>query len=294
MIHKCSPLTAMPLLLIALAFLLSSGQSHSAELQVNQQVVDAVQSGRTSQINLVIEGKTRIHRTPAGISASGAHIESTSWEAVHYAAANGSDFTDLSIGRIQCVYNPTRAMWRTVLEDAMGAGAIATAAAGDEGKVEGEAQYCPPPSKVPTPGDVPGFITAGAVRETSEVPPFSRRGPVTWEGESEYCDLPYTPGLETPAIRAPGVRVDSTTMGGQYSGDYWSGISISLAHVAGAVALLLEIKPLVPPTIFEQHMMDSAAPANDPRFPPRFLWHLAQSDQKVAAWSSSCQLSSIS
>ncbi len=247
MIRRSSLLTAVPLLLIALAFQLSSGQSHSAQLQANRQVVGAVQSRRSSQIDFVIESKSRVLGVPGGIPASGACIESTPWEAVHHAAANGADFTGFSKGRIQCVYNPTRAMWRTVLEDAMGGGVIATDAAGDEGKVEGEAHYCPPPSKVLTPGDVPDLITAGAVTETSEVPPFSRRGPVTWEGEPEYGDFPYPPGLETPVIRAPGVRVGPTTLGGQYSGDYWSGISTSPAYVAVAVALFLEINPLAPP-----------------------------------------------
>ena len=74
MIRRSPPLTAVPLLLIALALLLSSGRSYSAQLQTNRQVVGAVQSECTPQIDFVIEDKSRVLGAPGGIPASGACI----------------------------------------------------------------------------------------------------------------------------------------------------------------------------------------------------------------------------
>lgn len=187
-------------------------------------------------------------------------VESSSWEAMQYAVENGADVINLSIGWIQCVYNPTRATWRAVVENAMDAGLIVCAAAGNEGNAVGEAWYCPPPYNIRTPGDVPGVITLGAVRQDDTVPLFSSIGPVTWQDESPYDDFPYPPGLSKPDICAPGAKVNSLVIGGGYSGDYWSGTSTSTAYASGAAALMLEKNPYAPQHVIKQVMVDNAMP----------------------------------
>lgn len=187
-------------------------------------------------------------------------VESSSWEAVQYALENGADVINLSIGWIQCMYNPTRATWRTVLENAMAAGVIVCAAAGNEGNAMGQSWYCPPPYNVRTPGDVPGVITLGAVRQDLSVPLFSSVGPVTWQNESPYDDYLYPPGLAKPELCAPGAKINSLVMGGGYSGDYWSGTSTSSAHASGAAALMLEKNPYATQDVIKGHMVDSAVP----------------------------------
>jgi hypothetical protein len=187
-------------------------------------------------------------------------VESSSFEAIQYAVDNGADVINLSIGWIQCVYNPSRATWRSILENAMNAGVIVCAAAGNEGNAMDEAWYCPPPFNVRTPGDVPGVITLGAVRMDDTVPLFSSRGPVTWQDEPLYDDYPYPPGLAKPDICAPGAKINSLVMGGGYSGDYYGGTSTSSAYAAGAAALMLEKNPNAPQNVIKQYMVDVATP----------------------------------
>ncbi len=197
------------------------------------------------------------------VLTNGMGIESSSWEAVQYAVEHGADVINLSIGWIQCVHNPSRGMWRSVLENAMEAGVVVCAAAGNEGNAMGEAYYCAPPYNIRTPGDVPGVITAGAVRESGEVALFSSRGPVTWQYESPYYDHPYPPGFPKPDLCAPGAKVNSTVLGGGYSGDYWSGTSTATPYVAGAAALMVESAPTAKPEVIKQYMLDHAIPLSE-------------------------------
>jgi subtilisin family serine protease len=194
------------------------------------------------------------------VLTNGIGNESVSWEAVQYAVENGADVINMSIGWIQCYHFPSRSVWRSVLDNAISAGVVVCAAAGNEGGAEGQVYYCPPPYNVRTPGDVPGAITAGAVKSTLLVPAFSSRGPVTWQDESPYNDHEYPPGLAKPDLCAPGVKVNSTILGGGYSGDYYSGTSTACPYVAGAAALMLGKNRSAPPQMIKQYMKENVLP----------------------------------
>jgi hypothetical protein len=77
----------------------------------------------------------------------------------------------------------------------------------------------------------------------------SSRGPAKWDDVDPYNDWPYLPGdgLTKPDVSAPGVGVNSTVIGGGYSGDSWSGTSMSCPHAAGLAALMLEKNPSLSP-----------------------------------------------
>jgi subtilisin family serine protease len=196
------------------------------------------------------------------VLTNGIGNESSSWEAVQYAVENGADVINMSIGWIHCYHFPSRSVWRSVVENAISAGVVVCAAAGNEGNDEGQVFYCAPPYNVRAPGDVPGVITAGAVKSTLVVPPFSSRGPVTWQDEPPYNDYPYPPGLTKPDLAAPGVKVNSTILGGGYSGNYYSGTSTASPYVAGAAALMLGKSPSAPPQMIKQYMTDNVVPMN--------------------------------
>jgi subtilisin family serine protease len=192
------------------------------------------------------------------VLVNGVGQESYSWEALEYAVANGADVINLSIGWIQCYHHPARAVWRSALENVMAAGVFVCAAAGNEGNAQSQYWYCPPPYNIRTPGDVPGVVTLGAVDRYDVVAPFSSVGPVTWTDESPYNDCPWPPGLGKPDVCAPGHKINSTVLGGGYSGDYYSGTSLSSPHAAGVAALMLEKNPSAPPHYIKQYMEDYA------------------------------------
>jgi hypothetical protein len=77
----------------------------------------------------------------------------------------------------------------------------------------------------------------------------SSRGPAKWDDVDPYNDWPYLPGpgLIKPDVSAPGVNINSTTVFGGYSGETWSGTSMSTPLVAGVAALMLEKNPSLSP-----------------------------------------------
>jgi hypothetical protein len=118
-----------------------------------------------------------------------------------------------------------------------------------------------PPNMLASPGDVPppwispaqpligspsGVTTVGATRfQLDAITDFSNPGPSDWSQVPPYSDWwicdPADPGvgLIKPDVCAPGENINSTLMGGGYSGNNWSGTSMATPHVAGLAALLL-------------------------------------------------------
>jgi len=98
----------------------------------------------------------------------------------------------------------------------------------------------------------------------------SSRGPVNWGDVAPWYDWPYPPGLTKPDVAAPGVNVNSLMKPSGYSGDTWSGTSMSCPHAAGLAALMLEKNPSLSPagidSLMEQNAVDLGTPGKDVTF----------------------------
>lgn len=196
-------------------------------------------------------------------------------EAIQYGVANGVDVFTASIGW----YQPdvaTRQAYRNACEAVRIAGICMLIAAGNE------RGYANPPNLIRTPGDVPspwinpdntatgavcGVTTIGATGyHNDNYAYFSSEGPVGWNTISPWFDW-GSPYLLKPDVCAPGEDVNSTVMGGGYSGDTWSGTSMATPHVAGMMALMLSKNPTLLPAdvdrILEQNALDRGPVGKD-------------------------------
>ncbi len=196
--------------------------------------------------------------------------EEDAWEAIQYAVENGCDIINMSIGWIQCAHHPARALWRQACENAVAAGVVVLAAAGNERDDEGTSLYCDPPEQIRTPADVPAVIAVGAVSAGDWVSDFSSEGPVTWASVEGYGDYPYPPGLIKPDFCAPGQNINSTLLEGGYSGPTRAGTSMATPHVSGTVALMLQADPSLGvddiETFLEETCLDFWIPGKDNLF----------------------------
>jgi serine protease AprX len=178
------------------------------------------------------------------------------WEALQYCVDNGTTNATGSIGWWHLYHNPDRPSWRTVCENTVAAGVALTFCVGNE------RGYFDPPYMIRTPGDVPCVMGIGATGyKTDHYASFSSEGPTYWD------DYPYPPGLVKPDICAPGESVNSTVMGGGYSGDTWSGTSMATPHVAGLIALMITANPASTPeeirSCLESTAIDQGSPGKD-------------------------------
>jgi serine protease AprX len=204
------------------------------------------------------------------LTSEGGAQQADVWEGIQYAIDNGAHVMNLSIGWRQSA-EPDRTMWRMACDNALAAGVVMVAASGNE-----RDNGIPAPDNTRTPGDVPspmtaptpsGVVTSGGTDADDVVAYYSSYGPVQWADVPPWHDHPYPPGLVKPDVVAPGLFINTTAMGGVYTGPNQHGTSMATPHVAGAVALLLSAKPWLTPfevdSLLEETALDIFTPGKD-------------------------------
>ncbi len=192
------------------------------------------------------------------------------WEGIEYAVDNGAHVIQGSVGWIHNIHYPERATWRDLCNNTLAAGVIMSMAGGNE------RGWFSSPDDIRTPGDCPSpwrhpdqtlsgglsaVIAVGATGYyTDDFALFSSKGPTTWEDIGPYYDYPYDPemGLIKPDICAPGENINSTVVGGGYSGDSWDGTSMATPHNSGLIALMLSKNLAMTPMMIDNILQTTA------------------------------------
>lgn len=104
------------------------------------------------------------------------------------------------------------------------------------------------------PGACPQAITVAATDSGDQVPSFSSRGPVWWKNQK----------FNKPDISAPGYNIESADTGGGYKTR--SGTSMSVPHIAGAIALLKQAAPKAGPNDLKRALYIGATDVEDKGF----------------------------
>jgi serine protease AprX len=125
----------------------------------------------------------------------------------------------------------------------------------------------PAPRTISKPGDDPWVITVGALDDRGtpglgddRLPNFSSRGPTAADGLPKPDVV--APGAHVVSLRAPGSAIDThfpSTIDSAYRKG--SGTSMSTGLVSGAVALMLQQNPTMPPDRVKYALTSSARPA---------------------------------
>lgn len=202
----------------------------------------------------------------------------TVWAAEQYCVENGARVITMSLGFSGVIPASFMRAERDNCANIRDAGVLLCNSAGNDHN-----NYDPPielglTARVPAPWNplaVPysslgGVLSVGGTGyKNNTVYTSSSWGPAKWNDVDPYNDWPYSPGtgLTKPDVAAPGVGVNSTVIGGGYSGDTWSGTSMSCPHVAGVAALMLQKNPSLSPagldSLMEQTALDLGAVGKD-------------------------------
>ncbi|MEW6058384.1 MAG: S8 family serine peptidase [Bdellovibrionota bacterium] len=98
------------------------------------------------------------------------------------------------------------------------------------------------------PHEYPGVIAVGATGKDGKITDFSSRGPAKFRGKT----------VEKPDLTAPGSNIRSTIPGGGFA--EMSGTSMASPHVAGAIALLLQMESSLNPAQVRELLLKTAVP----------------------------------
>jgi subtilisin family serine protease len=191
------------------------------------------------------------------------------WASEQYCVEMGARVITMSLGFPGAVPPSFMRAERDNCTNLRDAGVLLCNSAGND-----HATYDPPielglTARVPAPWNplaVPYSSTGGVLSvggtayKNNAVYSGSSWGPAKWNDVDPYNDWAYLPGagLTKPDIAAPGVNVNSTTVGGGYSGDTWTGTSMSCPHVAGVAALMLQKNPSLSPAGLDSLMEQTA------------------------------------
>lgn len=181
-------------------------------------------------------------------------------QAINYAVANGAKVINLSLGGDDG--SQISSQLRNAMITATGQGVLFVIAAGNEGAAPtatDPAKGLNPTEPAIVAGDpaMNGRVVAvGAVDRNGAMPTFSNRA-----GSTQNFYL-LAPGV---SVIMAGVDDDVRTPGAagndaDSDGDYWSGSGTSFAspHVAGALALMLDLFPNISPQVALQALLETA------------------------------------
>ncbi|MZD08516.1 S8 family serine peptidase [Streptomyces sp. SID5785] len=169
----------------------------------------------------IIDGKV--------LDDTGSGEESDIIEAIEWAAGEGADIVNLSLGGPDSPgVDPLEQAVDTYTEQ----GVLFAIAAGNEG---------PGASTVGSPGAAEGALTVAAVDKSDKLADFSSRGPLV--ADSGIKPDVSAPGVDITAASAPGNAIAKEV--GENPPGYMtiSGTSMATPHVAGAAALLKQQHP---------------------------------------------------
>jgi hypothetical protein len=144
---------------------------------------------------------------------------------------DGADVINMSLGGYGAANSPLSEAANT----AMNAGVMVVVAAGNSGS-----SY----NTIGSPGNAEKVLTVGAIDKQGLIAYFSSRGPVVG---ANYVK---------PEVLAPGVDINSLKPGNSYA--TLSGTSMATPHVAGAAALMLQLRPSLKPEDIKSLLMTSA------------------------------------
>ena len=144
------------------------------------------------------------------LSASGGGSWSDIIAALEWAVKNGIQVTNNSYGSS---LNPGGTV-KAAFDNSAAAGILHVAAAGNSGNPRGKG------NNVGYPARFASVIAVAATDKNNKRASFSSTG-------------------DAVELAAPGVKINSTLLGGGYSGETWSGTSMASPHVAGTAALVI-------------------------------------------------------
>ncbi len=197
------------------------------------------------------------------------------WDGFEFSVTNGAHVISTSLGWPQS-QNPVRQTWRETEENILAAGVIHSIAAGNEAgnpSTYGDIRTpgdCPPPWLHPdqtTSGGLSATVTVGSTTNTDALSSFSSLGYSTWKFDApwnDYADTSPDVGLIDPDICGPGSDIVSCSYSNPAGYTTMSGTSMATPHLAGCMALLLNINPYLSPAQVDSILEVTAVDLGDP------------------------------
>lgn len=213
-----------------------------------------------------------------------------SLRAYEYAAAMGADVLSMSYMWVNIELGSYRGVFRTAHEHLAACGVVAVGGAGNF------AQTAPAGRQITLPKDIPCVIAAAGIGRDQLAPPFSSRGPCTWDEVPLFRDFPAGAPLPKPDVTgcAAGFPVWHWTRSrGRPVQVLWhddqdvglivgpQGNSFAGPHAGGVAALMLSAAPELTPWRVQALMLEGCKDLGEPGWDPTYGAGLLQADAAV-------------